>query len=402
MRLHSVRPGVVTTAAEQGSALTWALFFVSVTAGLLVSHTWEMRAYRTGMEGKFRITEQARNSAEAGLTDATAYFLRQPAQPVVAFAPQRDPLADPPVDETLDPALGLVREFEIRGNIWGRYEVRHGEAVDVSSSFALPPGSVWDVAARGILFERRDPSRAFDQQPNRQLSIQKLRTEIRGVPTAMPAEAALSITRPSSVSLLNGGRIEGGDRAGMVYATAEALPFLPVSQLTGTVVRVATMTLTPESVFGMRIDQIEKLADIVYPGAVWRTHRPPTDKLVVTKGNLTISPLAPMQGRMVLVVAGDFTALADNNSNLQGLVVVQGNARIEGPFSLRGSLIVRGSLQLGSAAGQPAVVAYDSTAVSSVTTTLARYRRSRDVRPAGTAGTYTPAPEYSASHLANQ
>jgi hypothetical protein len=383
---------------EQGSALTWALFFVAVTAGLLVSHTWEMRAYREGMEGRFRITEQARNSAEAGLVDATAYFLRQPAQPVVAFTPQHDPLAEPPIDETIDPGLGLVREFEIRGNIWGRYEVRQDEAVDVSSSFGEPPGSVWDVAARGIMFERNDARRRFDKAPNRQLAIQTLRTEIRGVRMALPAEAALSMTRPSNLSLLSGGLIEGGSRPGLVYSVAEVLS-LSLDQILGATVRVPTMVLDTESFFGMRLDKLEKFADVVYSAPSWRARQAPLDKLVVTTGDLSVSSLAPLQGRLALVVAGDFTAIAGNNSDVLGLLIVLGNARIEGPFHLRGSLVVKGTLQLGSATGQPAVVAYDAEALGAVANVLGTYRRSRDIRPAGTVGTYTPATEYSSLNI---
>src|SRR5712675_1612201 len=138
---------------QQGSALIWALFFVAVTAGLLITNSWEMQANRTAMDVRYRKSAHARMIAQSALTDATAWFQRQSAQPVTTFAPKLDPEADPPLNETVDPTVGLVREFEVRGGLWARYEVRKDECLDVSSSYGETAGKVWDVGARGILFE---------------------------------------------------------------------------------------------------------------------------------------------------------------------------------------------------------------------------------------------------------
>ena len=167
--------------SERGSSLVWALFFVTLTVGILVAHSLEMSANRKTMDTRYRRIDLAQSVAESGLTDAASYLRRQPSQPVVAFTPQRNLQSDPPVDDTMEPEVGLVREFEVNGSLWGRYEVRTDEAIDVSAAYGEAPGTVWDLGARGYLYERVDASRPFDKKPNRLLSTQTLRTEVRGI-----------------------------------------------------------------------------------------------------------------------------------------------------------------------------------------------------------------------------
>src|SRR5262249_26770108 len=159
--------------------------------GVLIAHSLEMSANRQKMDTRYRRIDLAKNVAESGLTEGAAYLRRQPTQPVVAFAPQRDPSADPPLDETLEPSVSLVREVEVSAGLWGRYEIRKDQAIDVSANYSEPPGTVWDVEARGYLYELVDGQKHFDQRPNRILSEQKVRTEMRGLPVQVPTNAAV-------------------------------------------------------------------------------------------------------------------------------------------------------------------------------------------------------------------
>ena len=51
------------------------------------------------------------------------WFRKSPTQPVATFAPVRNLSVSPQILETNDPDIGLMREFQISGPIWGRYEV---------------------------------------------------------------------------------------------------------------------------------------------------------------------------------------------------------------------------------------------------------------------------------------
>ena len=114
------------------------------------------------------------------------WFRKSPVQPVTAFTPVLDPAASPPVLETNDPVVGLMREFQISGPIWGRYEVwkqwdadpdpqrlawrQRMQAQDISARVgATGNGNVWKLKSVGFVFRRIDPNVAFDQYPNQVL-----------------------------------------------------------------------------------------------------------------------------------------------------------------------------------------------------------------------------------------
>jgi hypothetical protein len=78
---------------------------------------------------------QTLNAAQAGLTEGLSWFRRQTNQPVRDFIPVRDINAVPPVIDTDDDTIGLVREYQISapGRVWGRYELRKTPAAGASS-----------------------------------------------------------------------------------------------------------------------------------------------------------------------------------------------------------------------------------------------------------------------------
>lgn len=379
-------------AGEQGSALVWAMFFVSLTTGILVAHSFELSANRRTMDTRYRRLDLARSVAESGLTEATAFMRRQPVQPVVQFAPQLDPEADPPVDETLDPTVGLVREFEVQGNLWGRYEVRKDEAVDVSASYGETAGTVWDVGARGYLWQVVDRKVPFDQHPNRVLSVQTIRTELRGLPVDTPANAAIILLDPSRITMAAGGKIDSDGSPAVAYrAPAGPLPIAPLdAAISGepTALALPGLQVDVSSIFGMRPERVKNLCDLVLlsPRQVWG--RVLKDQALFAPADLTLQPTwSSLRGRMLLVVNGDFTAQAGNNSDFSGIVFVAGNASIEGPFRFRGTMIVGGRLEVGGT-GDAVQISYAAAEVQTLRAALARYRVSRDVRPATSAGAF--------------
>src|SRR5437588_2520302 len=116
--------------SSRGMALIWALFAALVVAGIVASGTNALMAVDKMAGSEFSAEGQARSVAEAGLVDALAWFRRQQTQPVTVFAPKRDLAANPPVNETDNPAVGLLRDYEIAPSVWGRYEIRIGTAAE--------------------------------------------------------------------------------------------------------------------------------------------------------------------------------------------------------------------------------------------------------------------------------
>ena len=109
-------------ASERGVALLLAIFFTIIITGLVFAGTIMIKTHRAENETRFRLHGQAAQFARAGLTDALGWFRKSKTQPVAQFTPTLDPGASPPLLETMDPDIGIVREFQINGPVWGRYE----------------------------------------------------------------------------------------------------------------------------------------------------------------------------------------------------------------------------------------------------------------------------------------
>ena len=98
---------------ERGVALALALLFTFIASSVIVSGTIMLRANANSGEVRFRRDSQAAQFARSGLTEAMSWFRRQTGQPVTKFEPLRDDNATPPILDTDDPEIGLVRQFRI-------------------------------------------------------------------------------------------------------------------------------------------------------------------------------------------------------------------------------------------------------------------------------------------------
>lgn len=376
---------------EAGSALVWSVFFVALTSGMLIAHSFEMSANRRTMDTRFGRVDRVRTIATSGLTEAAAYLRRQPTQPVLQFAPQLEPSADPPLRDTIDPSIGLVREFQIHAGLWGRYEVRNEEAIDVSASYAEPPGTVWDVGARGYLYERLDPDKPFDRAPNRVISSRRLRTEIRGLPVDLPANAAVILLDPNAIAMLGNGFVFGGSDPAVAYKKPPPGP-LPIfdASITGTptAIEIDGLSLGTTDLFRLQSEKIRNLSDLVITSARQLPRKVIKDMVVFAPTNLDLEPAnASLRGRMLLMVDGDMIANAGNNSDFSGIVFVHGNMQIKGPFRFRGTLVIGGQLDIGGT-GEQVSIEYSASEVAALRAALSRYRVSRDLRPAASSGAF--------------
>ena len=212
--------------SEEGIAILLALFLVVLAMGIVFSGSTLLKSNRTKTETNFVLYGQAVQFARSGLIETTNWFRRQSVQPVMALEPQRDDTADPPVADTDEPEIGLVRDFQINGNIWGRYEVwkawpldpdldrlvwrQQTEAIDVSASRgAAAPGSAWRLRSVGYVYNRVDQSKAFDEAPNQIRATEMLETEIRRLSLTLPGASALLVNDGNGAHVNTYGRIKG-------------------------------------------------------------------------------------------------------------------------------------------------------------------------------------------------
>jgi hypothetical protein len=381
---------------EAGSALIWSLLFVMIVAGMIVSHTTFMAANRRDADVRFRQKPLADSFARSGLTDALSWFRKQPVQPVTAFDPKLDPAGDPPLLETIDPTVGLVREFEIRGKLWGRYEVRRNEVLDISPQRSVPQaGSVWEVGGRGIVYEVVDPSRPFNAAPNRIVSITSLKTELRGVPLLLPTPAAVSVLDEKNIVLDNGSELDGGDKPAIVFRDpvpigytapldpdhdpADDLLARPVLSGTPISLSIATYDSSPEAVFSMRLDELRSIADHVVQGSTALSRPFRDDSIVFVSGDVLVPAGRRLRGRVLLIVDGNIYLAPDNDSDFEGLVYVTGAMVMKGRARFKGAIVARLFKIYADAE-----VVYDESVLQRLQGAVARYRMPRTLRDGGT------------------
>jgi hypothetical protein len=385
---------------ERGIALLLGILFTVIISGLVVSGTLVLRAHRAKTETSFRLYGQAAQFARAGLIEAMSWFRQSALQPVTAFDPEFLPLATPPVLETTDPDIGIVREFQISGPIWGRYEVwkqwdadpdaqrlawrQRVQAEDITAAVgASGIGTVWRLRSIGYVFHRKDATAAFDEYPNQVLGSDILGSEIRRMTLAPPGQAALCSRTASQTRIDRSVNIQGGMGAG-VFTLAG----------TGTVVQVNSPTIvgTPgisssasyddsvEAVFGVSEQDLAALADDrITIASTFPTPLPANSLYYVEVPTMTFNAALPLQGTAVVYVRGDVVIAHNSKSFFTGLLYVNGNLTIREPCELNGTIICTGTVVIE---GQSDWInmAYDDDALNTLRTAIGQYRLSAAVR----------------------
>jgi hypothetical protein len=411
-------------AGERGVVLIWAATCMLIVAGVIAMATDKLHAVDVMAGADFSASGQAEEIAEAGLVDAFAWFRRQTVQPVTAFAPKRDLLAVPAINETDDPTKGLVRSFEISApSLWGRYTVRVGNPneswtdangnghYDVGETFAdsnadgrwtaaretrdittqrglTGPGSVWLLVSHAQVFWRPRADLALGEGPNRQLAESTLAREVRRLTIAPPAAAALCCSRADLGTIGNRGRIRAA-------TTGVAFPLLTglLNQLAGGEILAATQSVgllgwadTVNDVFGVGLTDLKSMADISTSDPV---NGIPDDlpdySLLVITGNPVFDAARPLKGTGVIVVKGDLTILDSSNSFFSGLIYVDGNLTVRAPALIRGTVIVRGTCDIRGTGGDYVEIEHDPAIVATLLTKMGQYRHTKS--------TFSPSPQ---------
>ncbi|MEZ5989402.1 MAG: hypothetical protein R3F30_09820 [Planctomycetota bacterium] len=387
---------------EDGFALLIVLLMTIVIVGVTYSGHSFMQAIRTKSEAGFRLHAQASQFARSGITEALSWFKKQTTQPVLSFAPVLDKSVSPPRNETSDPDIGLVREFRISGDVWGRYEVwkqwdadpdptrlkfrKKVQLEDISlESGQAVAGIVWRVQCMGTVFRQKDPGKQFNLYPNEVIARELLEAEFhRTLGLTPPGKAAICAHRADNVTIGNRGRVYGMDSAGVFYP-----------ELTGSVVTSGTYTLDgappkasssayagdPLHVLGVTIDELKQLADIVANSPSELPDSIPPGAVVVIQNSLpvVIDNAHPLKGRGVILF--DTPGVLFNQGNLSdfyGLVYFNGPVEIDGPTRLTGSVVAADKIYMHGT-GDFANVTYDEVVISDLRK-LFSYRISGAIR----------------------
>lgn len=382
---------------EGGFALILGLFFAVVVTGITVSGTLVLRAHRQSTETSFQTRGQAMSFARSGLNDALGWFRKQTSQPVTTFAPELDAAADPPKLDTDDEDLGIVREFQITGAVWGRYEVwkewdtdpdatrlawrQQMEAEDVSTARGgRTAGEVWRIRSIGYVWRRIDPTKAYNEQPNYVLGQQVLETEVRRLALSPPGQAAACMATGSQFTGSGNAVVDGGSvAAGIFYDGNTSAPTTSGKVSGSPGVSAATdYAGSIEDVFGVTQDQLQSMADYVVSSASDLPDPMPNNAVIYATGDLTFTASLPLQGTGILFVSDDLVIEAGTASNFSGLIYVVDDLHVNAPAEIKGAVVVGDILNV-SGGSDFATVVYDDDVLNSLRQAVGNYRYSAPI-----------------------
>ena len=420
---------------QSGAIIIWALLTTFVVGGIVLAATDEIRAIDRVAEFEFSTGGQAEEVAQAGLTDALAWFRRQTSQPVLSFEPVGLPPSQrainatpgeitvtPAIQAELDsasyysidkaetelPEVGLVRTFEMAPGIWARYTVTRGTAaesfvdanlnglfdkgesysdtngdkrwtgaehsVDVSAARGLEaPGTVWHLTSYAEVFKRPRLDLPVGESPNIRIATSLWGTEIRRLTIAPPSAAALCASVGSDVVLGSRTRVRG--ISAVAYGEGTGTPSYSNAEMEGAVTSVPDFKTGHVDVFGVDWPELMSMADIsTVDPANGIPGTLPTNSLIVVTGDAEFSAERPLRGSAVVAVRGNVTLLGGSNPFFSGVLYVDGDLYIRGPALVRGITIATGSVDVRGGGGDYVELEHDSAVLSALLRSIGQYR----------------------------
>ncbi len=386
---------------EQGLALILGIIFTIIIAGLVASGTLLLRAHRAKIETNYRLHGQTAQFARSGLMEALGWFRKQTAQPVTDFEPLLDPTATPPIIETIEPEIGIAREFQINGSIWGRYEAwkewdqdpdptrlawrQKVQVNDISSQSSVAGvGNVWRLTCVSYVFRQIDPAKRFDEPPNQVLGTDIMGTEIRRMTMAPPGQAALCSRTASQTTINAKASILGGALGAGIFTASG----------TGTVVQTNSPSINGspgiassstyddscEAVFGVSSTELRALADVRVTDPANFPYPLGTNQIIfVDVPTLTLTPAKPLVGTAVVYVQGDLVFAYNTKSFFTGLLYVDGDLTIREPCEINGTVICNGTVSVDGQSDW-VNISYDDDALNRLRAEIGQYRLSAAIR----------------------
>ena len=400
--MHHLQPHPDDRSGERGLALILAIMFTMIVVGITVTGALVLKAHQEKTKLGFIANGQAVQFAKSGLVEALGWCRKQTSQPVAAFAPVLDTSVFPPILETIDPAIGLVREFQITERIWGRYEVwkdwsadpnparlawrNQMRCQDVSALRGnLSPGSIWRIRSVGYVYRRVNPAVPYNTAPNHVLGQEMAEVEARRLALLPPGQAALCARSGNTVSVLTRGRLVGdavSGTTGCFYLNNPSVPGPTVSGTGASISPAAAASSTYddsfEAVFGVSQTELTAMADYVVTAAADFPSPVPVDTLVMSTVGMNFTAAKPLKGTGVVVIVGNTTIGVGSYSAFSGLLYVQGNLTVREPSEIQGAVVVTGTVTVQGNADY-ATITYDDDILAHLRQELGTYRLSSAV-----------------------
>lgn len=380
---------------EDGSSILLALFVVLLGSSMIIVGLTLLMTTRDAIIHELHLRGRATAVAEAGLTDALYWFRRQDTQPVQAFIPILDPGNN--IYDTDEPDIGIVREIEIspQTDLYGRYEVMKVDPVTseqvvqdisiqrVADAGFVAPGTSWYLESRGMVFEKNDPTKAYNEPPNRVIRRVTLAREISRLPIAPTAQAAL-ISDVGHVEIDTGARLRGFDNLALVWdKTGGGTTRTNRGEVDGG--RAWASVFAGEAdefsalvsrVFASTPEELQNMAD-VYATSVNDLPTPmPALGIIYIDGDATFTSAIPLFGGGALVVNGNLTLSSNSASYYSGLVLVAGDYTQLSPSLISGSVMVCGDTYMAGGMEMSEII-YEDDILNVVRQKLGQYRFSR-------------------------
>ena len=374
---------------ERGAALVLVIFASTLILLLLMTALIMTRTSGRAIARQLTSQGQALSAASAGLTDALSWFVRQRQQPVTVFNPVVDtggvcthvPPHVPLAYESEDPALGIVRSFEInsRARVWGRYEVLRTAVRDVSRDRGKTQnGTIWQLESSGIVYVRNNAAVAPNVSPNVVLARKTMRVEIQRLGLQLPAEAALSATRGDNIRVTSPSRVQGGaDGIGAAYRPSTGSPS-GGGTITGSPAQnTTTNSFGIAQIFGVTQSELLAMADIVVDDERDLPNPLPAMSLVVVRGNATFNAQRKFNGSGIFVVLGNLILNPQSDPYFSGVIWVGGTLVISPPATISGSIVANGNVQINGGS-EVCEVNYDSAILQQIRLQMGSYLFTRN------------------------
>jgi hypothetical protein len=373
---------------ERGAALVIVIFASTLILLLLMTALTITRMSGRMAARQLQSQGQAYNAASAGLTNALSWFVHQRVQPVTTFSPQLDPNGVcphtpahvPPVNETDDPAIGIVRSYAIQdvGRVYGRYEVRRTAVTDVSRRRGQTSnGAIWQIDSVGYVYVRNDPNSGPGVNGNMVLARRTMRTEIERLSLTLPANAALSAISGTNVNLSASARVRGGASGiGIAYPPSTGTPTMRGSVTGNPAQNTTTNSFALKDVFGVTQQELIGMADLVVDDESQLPDPLPSMALIVIKGNATFNAQRHLAGSGILIVLGNLILNPQSDAFFNGVVWVGGNLVIAPPASVSGAIVANGNVDF-TGGSEVAEVDYDASILDQIRLQKGNYLASR-------------------------
>lgn len=386
---------------ERGVALVMAIMFTIIVVGITVTGALTLRAHQAKTRVSFVTHGQAVQFSKSGLIEALGWLRKQTSQPVTTFAPVLDMSVAPPIMDTIDADIGIVREFEITNSIWGRYEVwkqwdadpnatrlawrQQMQCEDISHLRGdLAPGSVWRLRSIGYVFRRVDPNVAFNEAPNQVLGQDMTEVETRRLALQPPGQAALCTRTGSTTQVMTRGKVVGGSLgAGIFYrqGTGAITVSGTGASISGTPSQSASSTYDDsfEVVFGVSQSELAAMADYYVTSTADFPSPVPIDKVVLSTTGMTFTAAKPLKGTGVVAIIGNTTIGQGTYSAFSGLLYVQGNLTVREPCEIQGAVVVTGTVRVEGSSDW-VTLTYDDSILAHLRQEVGTYRLSSAIQ----------------------